>query len=104
VSALAAAATRIVRGLAPGIPIENVRTVAQIKDQSVAPRRLNAVLVWSFGLLALIIAAVGIAGVLDSGGSRVTGGPGRHHASAVTRGGRHATVIVTSTLPRVAWE
>ena len=64
VSALAGAATRIVRDLAPGIPIENVLTVAQIKDQSVAPRRLNAVLVWSFGFLALIIAAVGIAGVL----------------------------------------
>jgi putative ABC transport system permease protein len=64
VSALAGAATRIVRNLAPGIPIENVLTVAQIKDQSITPRRLNAVLVWSFGLLALIIAAVGIAGVL----------------------------------------
>ncbi|HEY9505497.1 MAG TPA: ABC transporter permease [Gemmatimonadales bacterium] len=64
VSALAGAATRIVRRLAPGVPIEKVRTVAQIKDQSVAPRRLNAVLVWSFGFLALIIAAVGIAGVL----------------------------------------
>jgi putative ABC transport system permease protein len=64
VSALAGAATRIVRDLAPDIPIENVLTVAQIKDQSVGPRRLNAVLVWSFGLLALIIAAVGIAGVL----------------------------------------
>jgi putative ABC transport system permease protein len=64
VSALAGAATRIVRGLAPGVPIEKVQTVAQIKDQSVAPRRLNAVLVWSFGLLALVIAAVGIAGVL----------------------------------------
>ncbi len=64
VSALAGAATRIVRDLAPGIPIENVLTVAQIKDQSISPRRLNAVLVWSFGLLALIIAAVGIAGVL----------------------------------------
>ena len=64
VAALAGAATRIVRRLAPGVPIENVRTVAQFKDQSVAPRRLNAVLVWSFGFLALIIACVGIAGVL----------------------------------------
>ena len=39
-------------------------TIPQIKDQSVAPRRLNAVLVSSFGILAVIIAAVGIAGVL----------------------------------------
>ena len=64
VSALAAAATRIVRGIAPTAPVENVLTVRQIKDQSVAPRRLNAALVSSFGLLALLIAAVGIAGVL----------------------------------------
>ena len=62
--ALAAAATRIVRAIAPTAPIENVLTVKQIKDQSVSPRRLNAVLVSSFGILALIIAAVGIAGVL----------------------------------------
>jgi ABC-type antimicrobial peptide transport system permease subunit len=39
-------------------------TIAQIKDQSVAPRRLNAALISSLGLLALLIAAVGIAGVL----------------------------------------
>jgi predicted permease len=64
VSQLAGTATSIVRRLAPGVPIENVLTVAQIKDQSVSPRRLNAVLVSSFGMLALIIAAVGIAGVL----------------------------------------
>src|SRR6185503_10035124 len=64
VGGLAAAATRVVRGIAPAAPIENVMTVAQIKDQSVAPRRLNAVLVSSFGALAVIIAAVGIAGVL----------------------------------------
>ncbi len=63
-AALAAAATRIVRSIAPTVPIENVLTVAQIKDQSVAPRRLNAALVSSFGILAVIIAAVGIAGVL----------------------------------------
>jgi predicted permease len=64
VSALASAATRIVRRLAPTAPIENVMTVAQYKDQSVSPRRLNAVLVSSFGILAVLIAAVGIAGVL----------------------------------------
>jgi len=61
---LTAAATRLVRGIAPKVPIENVLTVGQIRDASVAPRRLNAVLVSSFGALAVIIAAVGIAGVL----------------------------------------
>ncbi|HEX6133812.1 MAG TPA: ABC transporter permease [Longimicrobiales bacterium] len=61
---LAGAAQRIVRRVAPQAPIEDVMTVAQIRDESVAPRRLNAVLVSSFGILALLIAAVGIAGVL----------------------------------------
>jgi len=61
---LTAAVTRIVHRIAPTAPIENVLTVAQIKDQSVAPRRLNAALISLFGVLAVIIAAVGIAGVL----------------------------------------
>lgn len=61
---LAAAATRIVRRIAPTAAIQHVLTIAQIKDQSVAPRRLNAELVSSLGLLAVLIATVGIAGVL----------------------------------------
>jgi predicted permease len=61
---LVTATTRLVRSIAPRDPIENILTVAQIRDQSVAPRRLNAALVSSFGILAVIIAAVGIAGVL----------------------------------------
>ena len=64
VAALVPAATRIVRRLAPTAPIENVMTIAQYKDRSVSPRRLNAMLLSAFGLLAVIIAAVGIAGVL----------------------------------------
>ena len=56
---LATAVTRIVRRVAPTVPVEDVLTVSQIKDQSVAPRRLNAALVSSFGILAVIIAAVG---------------------------------------------
>jgi predicted permease len=63
-SSLISAATRVVRGIVPQDPIENILTVEQIKDQSVAPKRLNAVLLSSFGILAVIIAAVGIAGVL----------------------------------------
>ena len=39
-------------------------TIAEYKEQSVSPRRLNAVLLSTFGVLAVIIAAVGIAGVL----------------------------------------
>jgi predicted permease len=63
-SGLAATATRLIRAIAPTAPIENVMTVAQFKDQSLSPRRLNAELVSSFGFMAVIIAAVGIAGVL----------------------------------------
>jgi putative ABC transport system permease protein len=63
-AALAPAATRIVRTIARDQPIEKVLTVDQIRDESVAPRRLNALLVASFGILAMIVAAVGIAGVL----------------------------------------
>jgi predicted permease len=63
-AALIPGVTRIVRRLAPTAPIENLMTVAQFKSQSVSPRRLNAILISTFGLLALVIAAVGIAGVL----------------------------------------
>jgi len=63
-AAMAPAATRLIRKLAPQQPIERVLTVGEIKDESLAPRRLNAALVGAFGALAVLIAAVGIAGVL----------------------------------------
>ncbi len=61
---LAPAAQRIVRDLAPESPIVRVATLGQIREESMGPERLNAFLVGAFGLLALVIAAVGIAGVL----------------------------------------
>ena len=63
-SLLTPAAAKIVRRIAPTAPIEHMMTVAQIKEQSIAPRRLNATLISSLGILAVIIATVGIAGVL----------------------------------------
>jgi len=62
--ALAGAAAKAVHSTAPEQPVEHVLTLEQIRDESVAPRRLNAMLVSSFSLLAVLIAAVGIAGVL----------------------------------------
>ena len=64
VGGLAAEATRIVRRIDPSALIEDVMTISQFKEQSISPRRLNAVLISSFGVLAVIIAMVGIAGVL----------------------------------------
>lgn len=63
-ASLAPTAERIVRELAPDSPVERVATLEQIREQTVASQRLNAYLVGAFGLLALVVAAVGIAGVL----------------------------------------
>ncbi len=61
---LAESAVRVIRELDPEQPIENILTLAEIRDEAVAPSRLNASLITAFGALALLIAAVGIGGVL----------------------------------------
>jgi predicted permease len=63
-ASIAPAATKIIRSVDPRQPIDKVLTIDQIRDESVGPRRLNAQLVASFGILALIVAAIGIAAVL----------------------------------------
>ena len=55
---------RAIREVAPRQLIERVTTLEQTRDERVAPRRLNALFITSFGTLALAIAMVGIAGVL----------------------------------------
>jgi putative ABC transport system permease protein len=55
---------RAIRELFPRQLIEHVATVEQIRDETVAPRRLNAMFIAAFGGLAFVIAMVGIAGVL----------------------------------------
>lgn len=55
----------------PNQPITDVATIADLGAESVAPRRLNTLLLGAFAVLALVIASVGIGGVLAfSVGSR----------------------------------
>lgn len=61
---LSNAARAIVRSIAPDQPIENVMSLDAVRDESVGPRRLNALLLGGFGILALVIASIGIAAVL----------------------------------------
>ncbi|HSM06520.1 MAG TPA: ABC transporter permease [Longimicrobiales bacterium] len=63
-AALVPEVSRIVRDLTPEGPIEDVATLEQVHEETIAPQRLNALLVGAFGLLALVITGVGIAGVL----------------------------------------
>jgi putative ABC transport system permease protein len=53
-----------IRQLDPNRPIDHVQTLEEIRDESIAPQRLNATLIGLFALLALAIATVGVAGVL----------------------------------------
>ncbi|MCH6547004.1 MAG: ABC transporter permease [Gemmatimonadetes bacterium] len=54
-----------VRALDPNRPVLNVQTLEQSRAESIAPQRLNATLFTVFAALALVIATVGIAGVLS---------------------------------------
>ncbi len=53
-----------IRRLDPERPIEEISTLAELREEAVAPQRLNAALFGSFAGLALAISLVGIAGVL----------------------------------------
>jgi predicted permease len=62
--ALVTPVTRIIRGLAPDQPVERAATLADVRAEVLAPQRLNAFVFSGFAGVALLIAVVGVAGVL----------------------------------------
>ena len=62
--ALVAPVTRIVRDLSPDQPVDRAATLGDVRAQALAPDRLNAFVLSGFAGVALLIAVVGVAGVL----------------------------------------
>jgi putative ABC transport system permease protein len=61
---LARRVTSAIHGIDPDLPVDAVRTLMEVRLDSLAPRRLTASLLTLFAVLALVIAATGIGGVL----------------------------------------
>jgi putative ABC transport system permease protein len=56
--------TDIIHETDPERPVDNVTTLDDLRREDIAPQRLNAALFTTFALLALMVAAVGVLGVL----------------------------------------
>jgi predicted permease len=70
--ALMAAVRRELRNVDPSQPIHNVRSLEQIRSESIAPERFILALVGSFAAIALVLATVGIYGLLSYSVARRT--------------------------------
>jgi len=53
-----------VQSVDPGLPVFNVRSMGEVMDVSLAPRRFSSVLVGGFAAVALLLASIGIYGLL----------------------------------------
>jgi putative ABC transport system permease protein len=62
---LTSAIRREISRLDPDLPAANVRTLEQVAAESIAPRRLSVVLIGVFAAVALVLASVGIYGVMS---------------------------------------
>jgi predicted permease len=62
---LASAVRREIQSIDPDQPIANVRTLEAVTADSIAPRRMSVVLLGAFAGIALLLAGVGIYGVIS---------------------------------------
>jgi ABC-type antimicrobial peptide transport system permease subunit len=53
-----------IQSIDPGLPIYNIRSLNEVMERSLAQRRFSAELVGSFAVIALLLACVGIYGLL----------------------------------------
>src|SRR6478672_1479413 len=71
-SSMASTILQEVRAIDPALPVTAVQTMTEVVRTSAATPRFNTLLVGAFALLALLLAGIGIAGVLATSVSRRT--------------------------------
>jgi predicted permease len=64
-AALAAAVRREVQALEPNLPLTDVQPMTQVIGDALYPARMGALLLTGFGVLAVVLAAVGLYGVMS---------------------------------------
>jgi putative ABC transport system permease protein len=62
---IVAAVRREIRAVDPDQPLSDIRTMADVIDEETAPRRIGTTLSGAFAVLALVLASLGIYGVLS---------------------------------------
>jgi predicted permease len=95
---LVAPVTRVIREMSADQPVERAATLADVRAEVLAPERLNAFVLSGFAGIALLIAVVGVAGVLAFTVSARTRELGVRLALGSTRGQLLAQVVSEGAL------
>ncbi|HXR97191.1 MAG TPA: ADOP family duplicated permease [Terriglobales bacterium] len=90
---------RVVAGIDPSVPVTGVQSMASLLDDSLVPRRFNTLLISFFGIAALLLAAIGLYGVL----AFVVAGQRKEIAIRIALGARPASVLSTTLRRGLAW-
>ncbi|HEY9232998.1 MAG TPA: FtsX-like permease family protein, partial [Blastocatellia bacterium] len=114
---LTAAIRREVQAIDRDQPLANVRTLEALVDERLAPRRFSLLLLGLFALIAMVLAMIGIYGVMSYAvtqrtreiGIRMALGAGAHdifkqvvgHALLLTAGGVAAGLLAAAVLTRL---